>query len=242
VLSKAADRPGLKENQVNMGKADGWGVIWDVDGTLVDTAELHYAAWVRLAEQLGKPFSRAGFTATFGRRNPEILRQLFQNDYSDAEVAQLGERKEELYREAAQQGVDLLAGARELLEDLRAAGFKQAIGSSAPRRNVDLILRLTRTELFFDAVVAMEDTQRGKPDPQVFLTAANRMELAPRLCLVLEDAVAGVEAARAGGMKCIAVTFVGHHSSDNLAAAGANLVVPTLEKVSAATVVGVLRS
>jgi beta-phosphoglucomutase len=216
-------------------------VIWDVDGTLVDTAELHYAAWVQLAAELEKPFSRAGFAATFGRRNPEIIRQLFGSDYSEQAVTELGERKEELYRAAASQGVQLLPGAQALLEDLRAASFRQAIGSSAPRANLELILRLTGTHDFFAAVVSMEDTQRGKPDPQVFLLAAARLGLAPGRCVVLEDAVAGVEAARAGGMQCIAVSFVGHHSASKLAGAGADLVAPTLEKVSAATVQEILR-
>src|SRR5438132_1560389 len=142
--------------------------IWDVDGTLVDTAELHFRAWCTLAREENRPFSRADFVATFGRRNPEIIHQLFGTHFTDAEVADLGFRKEEHYRGAARQGVDLLPGVRALLEDLRAAGFKQAVGSSAPRQNLELILRLTRTEEFFAAVVASEDTQRGKPDPQVF--------------------------------------------------------------------------
>ena len=91
-------------------------------------------------------------------------------------------------------------------------------------------------ERFFPAVIAAEDTQRGKPDPQVFLLAAQRLGVPPERCVVLEDAVAGVQAARAGGMKCIAVRFVGHHSEDALRAAGADLVVTTLEEVSAETV------
>jgi beta-phosphoglucomutase len=215
-------------------------VIWDVDGTLVDTAELHFAAWNKLAGQLGVPFSRAAFTSTFGRRNPDIIHMLFGAHYSEGEVAHLGRRKEELYRAAARAGVELLPGARDLLEDLHAAGLRQAIGSSAPRENLDLILELTGTARFFDVIVAMEDTQRGKPDPQVFLVAAGRLGIPPGRCVVLEDAVAGVEAAKAGGMKCIAVSFVGHHSPAKLAAAGANLVVPTLERLSAATVREVL--
>src|SRR5262249_8300985 len=114
--------------------------IWDVDGTMVDTAELHYRAWCKLAEEIGKPFSRADFTATFGRRNPEIIHQLFNSRFSASEVAQIGERKEVLYRSEAKHGVDLLPGARSLLEGLLAVGFKQGIGSSAPRANIDLIL------------------------------------------------------------------------------------------------------
>jgi beta-phosphoglucomutase len=207
-------------------------VIWDVDGTLVDTAELHFQAWVRLAHELGKPFTRADFAATFGRRNPEIIHQLFGRSYTDAEVAELGDRKEEYYKAAAQQGVELLPGARPLLRGLRAAGFKQAIGSSAPRGNLDLILSLTATQDYFAAVVSMEDTQRGKPDPQVFQVAAAQLGVLPARCLVLEDALAGVQAAKAGGMKCVAVNFVGHHPKESLRRAGADRVVNTLEELS----------
>lgn len=86
----------------------------------------------------------------------------------------------------------------------------------------------------------MEDTQRGKPDPEVFLVAAQKLGVPPARSLVLEDAVAGVEAAKAAGMRCIAVTFVGHHAEDRLRAAGADLVVPTLEQVSVPTVRGLI--
>jgi beta-phosphoglucomutase len=211
-------------------------VIWDMDGTLVDTAELHFKAWCATAAEMGKPFTRADFAATFGKRNPEIIRQLFGTTYSEAEIADWGYRKEEHYKSAARRGVELLPGVRSLLENLHASGFKQAIGSSAPRANLDLITTITRTQRFFQTIVSMEDTQRGKPDPQVFLVAAERLVVPPRRCLVMEDAVAGVQAAKAGSMKCIAVAFVGHHSLDALSAAGADLVVKTLEEVSVRTV------
>jgi len=213
-----------------------YAVIWDVDGTLVDTAELHFAAWVKLAGELGKPFTRADFAATFGRRNREIIGALFEPRYSDNEIAELGVRKEEYYKAAARKGVDLLPGVRPLLERLHAARFKQAIGSSAPRGNIDLILSLTRTEQLFEAVVSEEDTQRGKPDPQVFLVAAKKLNVSPGNCLVMEDAVAGVQAAKSGGMKCIAVSFSGHHPEVRLREAGADLVVKNLEHVDIATV------
>jgi beta-phosphoglucomutase len=142
-------------------------VIWDVDGTLVDTAELHFRAWVELCRGLGRDFTRQDFAATFGRRNPEIIRHLFGERFDEAAIDDLGARKEELYRAAARQGVQLLPGARELLEGLHAAGFRQAIGSSAPLGNIDLIMGLTGTARFFDAISSAEDTQRGKPRPSV---------------------------------------------------------------------------
>lgn len=216
--------------------AESFAAIWDMDGTLVDTAALHFRAWSALAAEMGQPFSHADFAATFGKRNPEILRQLFGTRYSDQEIGDLGDRKEVLYRDQARHGVELLPGVRALLEGQHAAGFKQAIGSSAPRANLDLILRLTQTARFFDAVVSMEDTTRGKPDPQVFLLAAERLATPPERCVVFEDAVAGVEAAKAGGMKCVAVRFVGHHPAEKLRAAGADLVVQSLEDVGAVDV------
>ncbi len=206
-------------------------VIWDVDGTLVDTAELHFQAWLKLAQERGFPFTRADFAATFGMRNPEIIPRLF-GIHDPVEMQKLGDHKEELYRQEASRGVALLPGVRTLLESLHKAGIGQAIGSSAPRANIDLILRLTGTAAFFDGVVAMEDTQRGKPDPQVFLLAAQKLGAKPANCWVMEDAPAGVQAAKAGGMSCVGVTFVGHHDPKVLRDSGANLVVSSLEKVT----------
>jgi beta-phosphoglucomutase len=206
-----------------------------MDGTLVDTAELHFAAWEAVCRELGRPFSRADFAATFGRRNPEIINWLFgEGRFDERRIAEIGDHKEELYREAARrQGVVPLPGVMHLLEGLRRAGFRQAVGSSAPRANLDLILDMTSLAPFFASVVSMEDTQRGKPDPQVFLVAAERLSVPPSSSVVFEDAVAGVEAAKAGGMKCVAVNFVGHHPEEKLRGAGANIVVGSLEKVSA---------
>lgn len=202
--------------------------IWDVDGTLVDTAELHFRAWERVCHELGRPFSRADFAATFGRRNPEILRHLFGDRFDESRVAAIGERKEELYRDMARMGVEPLPGVLPLLKDLQRAGWRQAIGSSAPPANLDLILGLLAVRNFFDAIISGDETQRGKPHPDVFLLAANKLAIPPAACVVLEDAVAGVEAAHAAGMKCVAVRFVGHHPTEKLRQAGADLVVDSL--------------
>jgi beta-phosphoglucomutase len=207
-------------------------VLWDVDGTLVDTAELHFQAWCELAREIGKPFTRADFAGTFGWRNPEIIPKLFGTHYSAEEIAALGNRKEDLYRVEARKGVALLPGVGKLLQELHAAGSAQAVGSSAPRANLEMILDLTQTRRFFPVVVAMEDTRRGKPDPEVFLLAARGLKVPPERCLVLEDAPVGIQAAKAGGMRAVGVTFVGHHSAESLQKAGADLVVATLEDVS----------
>jgi beta-phosphoglucomutase len=217
-------------------------VIWDVDGTLVDTAELHFQAWCVLARELDEPFSRADFARTFGWRNPDIIPLLFRGPHTPERIAALGDRKEELYRDEAKKGVELLPGVGSLLAALAHAGCAQAVGSSAPRRNLDLILEITQTDRFFGAVVSMEDTERGKPDPQVFLLAAKKLGVPPRRCVVLEDAPVGVQAAKAGGMKAVGVTFVGHHPTEKLHAAGADLVVPSLEQVGIDTIRELLAS
>jgi beta-phosphoglucomutase len=219
---------------------ENYAAIWDMDGTLVDTAELHFRAWEAVCTELGRPFSRADFAATFGRRNPEIIRYLFGDRFDDRRIAEIGDRKEELYRDAARQGVVPLPGVVALVQGLHASGARQAIGSSAPRANLDLILGLLGLQRFFDVVVSSEDTERGKPDPEVFLVAAGYLRAPASCCVVLEDAVAGVQAARAAGMKCIAVRCVGHHSEGSLRAAGADLVVNSLESVSAERVRGLL--
>ncbi len=210
-------------------------VIWDMDGTLVDTGELHFQAWVKMAAKINKPFSRDDFNRTFGLRNPEIIPQIFGDEHDDAEIERIGNHKEAMYREEAKLGVELLPGARILLQALHEAGFKQAVGSSAPRDNLELILEMTGSHQFFAATASMEDVSSGKPDPEVFLKAAEKIGVRPQACVVIEDAPAGVMAAKAGGMKCVGVTFVGHHSSQILKDAGADLVVQSLEHLSVDT-------
>lgn len=216
-------------------------VLWDVDGTLVDTAELHFEAWQRLAAEIGKTYSREDFAATFGWRNVEIFPRVFGPEYSPAEIDALGERKELYYRAEAKKGLELLPGVYDLVRGLRDAGIPQAVGSSAPRGNVELILDMTGLREFITASVAMEDVSRGKPDPEVFLTAAKRLGVAPEHCVVFEDAPAGIRAAKAGGMKAVGVTFIKHHSPEKLAAEGADLIVGCLREVNAARVIKLLQ-
>lgn len=215
-------------------------VIWDMDGTLVDTAELHFQAWQEVCREHGRDFTRDDFAATFGRRNPEIIKHLFGDRFSEKEMTAFGDDKEERYRAAARRSVELLPGAWALLEGLAADGFRQAIGSSAPRANLELILERTGIGRFLGAVASAEDTTRGKPDPQVFLVAAAKLGVAPGRCVVFEDAPAGVEAARAGGMRCVGVRFVAHHSEEALYNAGADLVVSSLEEITPGAVARLL--
>ena len=215
-----------------------YAAIWDMDGTLVDTAELHFEGWVAACQQLGREFTRADFAATFGKRNPEILRFLFgENHFNEAEIETIGFQKEEMYRQAARKvGIDLLPGVAELMQGLQDRGFAQAIGSSAPRGNLDLILEITPISPWIRAVAAAEDTRRGKPDPEVFLVAAQKLGVDPSRCVVFEDAIAGIQAAKAAGMKAVGVTFVGHHPAESLRLAGADCIVGSLAELTPADI------
>ncbi len=208
-------------------------IIWDVDGTLLDTAEHHFRAWELWAATAGFPFTREDFANTFGMRNPEVIRLLFLPNATDDEASTVAFVKEELYRQAVRRdGTELLPGVRNLLQEFRQRGWKQAIGSSAPRMNLELLLDVTDIREYFDTVVSGDDVSIGKPNPEVFLTAAARLNTSTENCVVIEDAVVGVQAAVAAGIRCIAVTCAGHHSAEALQGAGAMLVVETLEEVN----------
>ena len=200
------------------------GVLWDLDGTLIDSGELHYDAWREVLAGLGRSFDRRAFANSFGKRNDTILRQLLHVDGSDAELAVIGDDKEERYRALVRRhGVPLLPGARHWLHRLKEEGWRQAVATSAPLANVDATLEPLGLRDHFDAVVSADEVGRGKPDPLVFLTAAERIGVAPARCVVVEDAPAGLEGARRGGMAAIGV-LSGHFESLE-----ADLVVPSLE-------------
>ncbi|HTL43085.1 MAG TPA: HAD family phosphatase [Vicinamibacterales bacterium] len=181
-------------------------VLWDLDGTLVDSEDYHWQSWQHAMALDGTAITHDQFTQTFGQRNETILRGWLGDDATLERMDRVADAKEVEYRRLAQErGLTPLPGAAEWLVRLQATGWKQAIASSAPRLNVDVMLRALKLEHYFDAVVSSEDVTRGKPDPEVFLTAAARLGVPASRCIVVEDAAAGVEAARRAGMRSIGV-------------------------------------
>lgn len=180
--------------------------LWDMDGTLLDSAEYHWLAWRDTLGTEGYPVTHEYFKATFGQRNDTILRGLLGESTTDTEIVRIGGRKEAQYRNLVRErGVELLPGVRVWLERLQAAGWRQAVASAAPRANVDAILAALAIAPFFAAITSAEDVTRGKPDPQVFLLAAERLGVVPARCVVIEDAPAGVAAAHRAAMRAIGV-------------------------------------
>lgn len=181
------------------------GVIWDLDGVVVDSAEFHRAAWQRLAAELGRAFTDDDFRRTFGMRNPEIIASVLRVEGPPERVAELGERKEALYRELARGRLRMLPGVERLLRELAERGVPQALATSTPRANVELILAELGLRDRFQALVTAEDVRKGKPDPEGFLLAAERLGVPAGWCVVLEDALVGAQAAAAAGMRCVLV-------------------------------------
>ena len=179
-------------------------VIWDLDGVILDSADEHRRAWLRLAREEGIPMTDADFWATFGKRNDDIFATLWGN-LTPEQVKILSDRKEMYFREFIRKSAAPLPGAIELMRELRDAHFAQALASSTPVENIDLIADVLGLKRYFSILVSGETVAKGKPAPDIFLKAAAVLHMHPSVCLVIEDAVAGVEAAHAAGMRCIAV-------------------------------------
>jgi beta-phosphoglucomutase len=200
-------------------------VIWDLDGTLIDSSAYHWEAWQAVMAEERFTLSYDEYVADFGKRNDEILRGRLGADLPDDYVARVSLAKEEVYRRLLRtKGLTLLPGAEYWLGRLKSDGWLQALGTSAPRGNIDAVFDALGIGKYFDAVMSSEEVRAGKPEPDVFLMAAEKMSVAPEHCIVVEDAPAGIEAARRAGMKSIGVLTT--HSELK-----ADVVVPGLDQL-----------
>ena len=200
--------------------------IFDHDGVLVDSLAFHQEAWVELGRRSGLPISAALIHETFGMANASIFRRLLGDSVTDAEIARYSEIKEECYRDLARGQIVLMDGVRDLLDRLTRAGFLLAVGTSGVRANIDLTIESCDLAGRFAAVASSEDFTHGKPDPEVFLVAAGKAGVEPRHTVVFEDAIYGIQAAKAARMRAVGVTTTNPAAA--LHDAGADLVVETL--------------
>ena len=182
------------------------GVIFDWDGVVIDSSAEHERSWEILSEEISRPLVFGHFKRGFGKKNEVIISEVLRWSDDPPMIEKLAYRKETIYRELVRQrGVQILPGARELLEALRSEKIPRAIGSSTPRQNLEAIFSATGLGEFFDAVACGDDVEHGKPAPDIFLLAARMLFLAPADCLVIEDAHAGIEAAHRAGIPVLAV-------------------------------------
>ena len=199
-------------------------VRWDMDGTLIDSEEFHWRSWHLTLQDEGIAFTRDQFLSTFGQRNDTIISQWLGAAATPERAARIAESKEIMYRHLVRRdGISPLPGVADWVRRLHRDGWQQAIASAAPRANIETVLEVLSATHIFDAIVSAEDVRKGKPDPEVYLLAAERVGVAPAKCIVVEDAVAGIAAARAAGMRSIGVT------QDQKHLPGADVVVRSLD-------------
>jgi HAD superfamily hydrolase (TIGR01509 family) len=197
--------------------------LFDHDGVLVDSLELHQNAWMELGRRESLPITAEFIHETFGMTNPSIFERLLNGSAPAADLQRYGDIKEECYREAACKTIALMDGVRPFLDALSTAGVALAIGSSGVLPNLHLTVETCGLNGRFAAIASLEDIQRGKPDPQVFLVAASKVGIDPAACAVFEDATVGIQAAKAAGMYAVGVTTT--HGAESLLAAGADQVI-----------------
>ncbi len=200
--------------------------IWDMDGVIVNSGEYHFEAWRWLAEQRGQNLTREEFVPTFGMRNPDAILELF-GEVQAAEAQAMSLTKEAEFRRLLEGRVEALPGADRLIRALHAAGHRQAVASSSPLENIEIILRALGVASCFQTVASGDEVTHGKPHPEIFTVAATRLGVSPVECIVLEDAVVGVRAGIRAGMRVYAVTTT--RTRQELA--DADLVVDTLEEL-----------
>ena len=192
-------------------------VIWDLDGTLADSEQYHWLAWRQVMKDEGFEITHNQFLATFGQRNQTVLAGWLGEDATEARMDRIGDAKEAAFRQFVRtRGCISLPGAVDWVKRLSLDGWRQAIASSAPRANIGVMLEALGIASHFDLIAASEDVTVGKPDPQVFLVAASRLDVPPSQCVVVEDAAAGVEAARRAGMPSVGVRAQGEALQANV--------------------------
>jgi HAD superfamily hydrolase (TIGR01509 family) len=202
---------------------DAYLAIFDHDGVLVDSFESHQQAWFELERRANLGLTPEFIHATFGMTNPSIFRRLRGEAMTEEEIRRYSDLKEECYRDAARGRIHLMDGVRAVLDALTARGVKLAIGSSGPRANLELTVTECGLDGRFAAIASLEDITRGKPDPQIFLVAADKAGAEPACSVVFEDAPVGIQAAKAAGMYAVGLTTT--HPAAALEEAGADEVV-----------------
>jgi beta-phosphoglucomutase len=213
--------------------AGNFAVIFDMDGVLVNSYQTHLKSWQQMAVQHGLPITEADFARTFGRTTRDIIAVLWPGHFNDSQVAQFDLGKEAAYRELLKEHFPEMDGAGDLIAALHAAGFKLGIGSSGPAENVAVVQQNLGHGDLISAAVNGSEVKHGKPDPEVFLLAAKKLGVEPNRCAVIEDAPAGVEAARRAGMTSIGLLGT---APREVLARHAHFVVGSLRELSPALI------
>ncbi len=204
-------------------RADAGAVIFDMDGVLIDSGAHHRDAWRLLLGDIGVTPPPDYWRLTIGRPAEEAVPLLLGRAVERAEVVALAQRKRELYTQLAARGMVAIGGAPAFVETLASQAVPRAVGTSASRRDAEAMLTEVGLRRHFEVIVTAEDVQWGKPNPEVYLKAAEGLGRPPKTCLVFEDSLVGVHAARNAGMRVIGVTS--SHTGRELLTAGAERAI-----------------
>ena len=206
------------------------GVIFDMDGVLVNNLECHVEAFKIIGLEMGYNLTVEMVRSVFGRSTVDMLYGMTGKEISVEEGLALDARKEEIYRKLARPRLRemMVPGLEDLLEFFKSASVTMAVASSGPDANVDMILDGLEIRNYFSAVVTGSQVNKGKPDPECFLLAAERIGIPPEECLVFEDSIAGIKAALASGGRCVALSTT--HTREEIAKVGPHLIVSDFEE------------
>ena len=178
--------------------------LFDMDGTMVNNNLYHKKAWQEFAKRHGKSVTTEDFKLkALGKQNSQILPSILDRDLNDNELEQLVYEKESLYRELYEPHVEAVEGLHDLIMELKTRDIKVAVATMAQEENRKFILKAIGLEHQFDVILDEDDFTNGKPDPEIFITAAKRLGVRPKQCLVFEDTPLGIQAARRAGMKAV---------------------------------------
>lgn len=203
------------------------GIIFDMDGVIVDSGHLHLKAWQEFLARYGRPHTKEEFKKYFGVINFELFYLLLPELPKERHM-ELDNEKETLYRKYADLELLPLPGAKSLIKRLYEEGFKLIVGSSGNPKNIEFNLKKLDLFEYFAGYVSSHDVKFGKPNPEVFLKSAQKLGLKPEECVVIEDAHHGVQAAKSAGMKVIAITST--HDKGKLI--DADLIVDSLDEIT----------
>jgi beta-phosphoglucomutase len=216
---------------------DSFAVIFDMDGTLMDNNPWHFEAWRCFCGKIGRDLDKSEYQMNIsGKLNRDILQYLLGSQISPEDAIAFGEQKETLYRQLYTPHIKPLNGLLTLLEDLRKNRIPSGIATSALPENIRFAMDFLELTSFFDIIVDQTWIKKGKPDPEIFLLAANALQTPPAACLVFEDSISGIRGAVAAGMHPLGITT--SCSPDQLVNAGAERCLADYEGLTT----GVLRS
>jgi beta-phosphoglucomutase family hydrolase len=190
-------------------------VIFDLDGTLIDNNSFHLQAWQEFYKKRNRSLTEEEYKKHFnGKTNTDVLAHVFEEPLSAEDTEKYTNEKEDLYREIYAPHIQPVKGLLNLLQQIHNAGIPMAIATSGIKVNIDYMFEHIPIRHYFKEVIYSKHIKKGKPDPEIYLVTAEKLPVAPEKCVVFEDSVAGIQSAKAAGMKVVAITTT--HTIDEL--------------------------